>query len=180
MRICILLCYSYHGLGDCRCRACLCFCLFLVGNSLCNQTLTLIDSNSRKTATEIQERTNEKDQVGEQLFRAELDLSKGTKQAVKSGQNEHPGWDLACGGWCCTFPPLQAMHAWLCKGKKSIQMIQLSIGAFWVRSLTQLYFFLKGRTQSQNNVASSSDSYSCFQILKTDEMFSAPDWASSG
>lgn len=37
------------------------------------------------------------------------------------------------------------------------------------------YFFLKGRTQSQNNVASSSDSYSCFQILKTDEMFSTPD-----
>lgn len=98
VRICVLLCYSYHGLGDYGCRACLCFCLFLVGNSLCNQTLTLIDSNSRKTATEIQERTNGKDQVGEQLFTAELDLSKGTKQAVKSGQSEHPGWDLALGG----------------------------------------------------------------------------------
>lgn len=83
-RICILLCYLYHDLGDWECRACLCFCLFLLGNSLCHQTLTVIDCNGRKTVLDTQERTNKKGQVSEQLLGAEAGFEKQDKASYKA------------------------------------------------------------------------------------------------
>lgn len=91
MRFCILLCYLCHDLDDWECRACLCFCLFLLRNSLCNQLLALIDCNGRKTVLDT-ERTNGKGQVSEQIFVfEEQELKSQDKMTIPSGVWHQPG-----------------------------------------------------------------------------------------
>jgi len=111
-----------------------------------------------------------------------LSLRNRIKQATKPGQGEHPEWDLVS-AWrlvmhCFTVPGNTCLVA----ERKRVQPNDpaVSIEAFRVKDLRDFYIILKGRTQSRNNVASSSDSCSCCQILKHQVNIFYADWASSG
>lgn len=103
-----------------------------------------------------------------------LGLRNRIKHATKPGQGERPRWDLASawrlGPHCFTVPG----NARLVAQRKDVQPNDSTLGieAFGVKGLRDFYFILKGRTQSRNNMASSSDCCSCFQILKTKWTFS--------
>lgn len=169
MRFCILLCYLYHGLNDSECRACLCFCLFLLRNSLCNELLTLIDWNGRKTVLDT-ERSNGKDQVKEEISGAEAGFEEQDKARCKPGQGEHPKWNLAAA--CRLMLPclnFQTRHNHL--GKEAPPNPAVGREDFWVKGLRDSSLILKGGTQNRSNVPS-FHSYSSFLILKSKWTFS--------